>query len=156
MFRLKPLAVALAAVTLISTAAAAMPTPVGPVRAGAASSVRVTAHPFDLMNDGVFGCRITINARNDSNTPITIKLGESRSKVRMGLWNTWNRESNWVVGASSTESRVVELSMMCDAGARLYQFMLWKSGNEKIIDFPADGDPTSATTISLGNLGRHF
>jgi hypothetical protein len=153
MFRLKTLAVALVAVTLISTAATA--TPADSVRSSA--RVLASARPFDLLHDGVFGCRITLNAKNEGNSPVTIKLGESKSKVRLGTWNRWGSESNWMVPADgAVKSNQVELSMPCSAGDRQYEFTMTKSGSEKIVRFPANDDFTGATTIALGNVARHF
>lgn len=161
MSRLQPFAVALAAVTLCSSASIAMAASVGPVRAS--SAPRPSASGFEFFNDGIFGCRITLNARNEGSVDVTIKLGESRSRVKPPLspmaapWNRWNNESNWIVNAGGAQkSKVVELAMMCDAGKRGYEFLMARSGNEKVVRWPADGDFDEATSIPLGNVARHF
>ena len=152
MIRFRPLAFALAAATLVASAATAAP--VSSVRS---SFPLASARPFDLLHDGVFGCRITLNAKNEGNSPVTIKLGESKSKVRLGTWNRWGSESNWAVPADgAVKSNQVELSMPCSAGDRQYEFVMTKSGSEKIVRFPANDDFTGATTIALGNVARHF
>jgi hypothetical protein len=165
MSRLQPLAVALAAVALMSTASstasAAIAEPFGPTRS--AAPFRASARLFDVFHDGVFGCRITINARNEGSTNVIIKLSESRSRVKIspspvpGTWNRWSNESDWTVNpGGASESKVVELSMACNPGKRGYEFIVARSGNEKLVKWPADGDFSDDTTIPLGNVARHF
>jgi hypothetical protein len=163
MSRLQPFAVALAAVTLCSSASIATAASVGPVRTS--SDPRPSASGFELFNDGIFGCRITFNARNESSADVIIKLSESRSRVKVpgpisvpAPWDRWNNEPDWTVNTGgSAESKIVELSMPCNAGDRQYEIMMRRSGSERIVRFPADNrDYTDQTTIGLGNVGRHF
>ncbi|MEQ1690396.1 MAG: hypothetical protein ABMA00_03875 [Gemmatimonas sp.] len=147
MFRMKALVATLATVALVAASSTL-----------SAAPVRASAPSFDLLADGVFGCRLTISAKNESNGPVTIKLGESRSKNRGSpIWNRWNRESNWVINPTgNVQSNVVDLDLPCSAGDRRYEFEMSKAGTTKVIEFPANNDFTGDVTIGLGNVARHF
>ena len=147
MSRMKALVATLATVSLVAAASTLSATPVS-----------APARSFDLLDDGVFGCRITINAKNDGNSGVTIKLGESRSRNRGSpIWNRWQNESNWVINPTgNVQSNEVDLSLPCSAGDRKYEFEMSKSGSTKVIEFPNHDDFTGATTIGLGNVARHF
>lgn len=127
------------------------------IAANTAAAAPAPGTPFTPFNDGVFGCNINITAKNESDKAVVVDLRNSRSKIKMGLWNTWNNYSDWTVNkGGNQESKVVELSMSCNAGDRTYEFKMSSGGNEKVIKHPANGDFTGATTIALGNVGRHF
>jgi hypothetical protein len=116
------------------------------------------------------GCRITITARNEGSGPVTIKMRESRSSFRAGVlspdaypdvWSRMNGEANWQITPDGTaKSTLVELPQPCGAGPRKtefrYEFVIVKAGTQKTVKFPANDDFSSETTISLGNVGRHF
>ena len=117
-----------------------------------------TPSAFRFFNDGVFGCNITLVATNGSDKDVTVRLKDSKSKIRNGLWNNWDNDlTNWTVNkGGSQESKVVGLRMSCNMGDRTYEFIMMSGGNDRIIKFPANGDFTGATTLQLGNIGRHF
>ncbi|MCC6245371.1 MAG: hypothetical protein IT353_21195 [Gemmatimonadaceae bacterium] len=127
------------------------------VAASSAVAAPAPTYSFKPFADGIFGCNINITAKNESDKAVVVNLGHSKSKIRLGLWNTWNNYSDWTVNkGGAQESKVVELSMSCNSGDRTYEFKMSSGGSEKVVKFPANGDFTGATTIGLGNIGRHF
>ncbi len=122
------------------------------------STAPAASSPFHFFNDGIFGCNITLMATNGSDRDVTVRLKDSKSKIRNGLWNNWDNDlANWTVNkGGSQESKVVGLSMSCNMGDRTYEFVMMSGGNDRIIKHPANGDFTGATTLQLGNIGRHF
>jgi len=130
----------------------------------AASTTSATPAPaptspstFRFFNDGVFGCNLTLIATNSSDKAVVVHLGQSKSKIRNGLWNKWNNYTDWTVNkGGAQESKIVELSMSCNMGDRSYEFEMGSGGNERNIKHPTNGDFVGATTLQLGNVGRHF
>jgi hypothetical protein len=139
------LAAAIAALSLVAASTlSAAPTPKVP-------------STFRFFNDGVFGCNLTLVATNSSDKAVVVHLGQSKSKIRNGLWNKWNDYNDWTVNkGGAQESKVVELSMSCNMGDRTYELEMGSGGSERVIKHPANGDFTGATTLQLGNVGRHF
>jgi hypothetical protein len=120
------------------------------------STPSARAASFNALNDGVFGCLITFNAKNDGNSPVTIRLGESSAKVRLGLWNRID-ETIWVVSADGkAKTRQVNLAMPCTAGDRQYKLLMSKLGGEREVFYPSNDEFTGERTIPLGNVARHF
>jgi hypothetical protein len=137
---------------------------------GSTPRPRVLMSRTDVGDAASVGCRITITARNDGPGPVTIRMRESRSGYRAGVlnpdsypdvWSPMNGEANWQIAPNgAATSTQVELPQPCSAGGGKtefrYEFVVVKAGTQKTVKFPANNEFSSETTISLGNVARHF